>query len=527
MHDLELVLALMAAVAVLATLARLLGVPYPILLVVGGALLGLVPGLPSVHLEPEIVFLVFLPPLLTYAGAYTSMRDFRANLGPITMLAGGLVLFTIAAVAVVAHALVEGMSWPAAFVLGAIVSPPDAIAATAIAQRLGLPRRIVTVLEGESLLNDATALVALRMATVAVVTGVFSLSEAVVSFVVMAIGGIVIGLVVAWLIVEIRARIEDPPVEITLALLTPYLAYLPAEQLHVSGVLAAVAAGLYVGRHFSRMMSASTRLYGAPVWRMFIFILEGLVFILIGLQLNGVMHDLADRPVGTMLLQGLAISVAMIVARVVWVAAISRLPGLGRPAGQPPPTWPEVLIISWAGMRGVVSLAAALALPLATSAGTPFPDRELIIFLTYCAIVVTLVGQGLTLPPLIRWLRVGGDEVAEQEEHLARVEATEAALARLDELADQDGRHAQAGWLRSYYEERRHLLAARAEREGRGYDDGAESDESPDAAYRRIRGEVIAAERAAVARLRDEGKIADEVLLHIQRELDHEEQRLS
>jgi CPA1 family monovalent cation:H+ antiporter len=527
MHDLGLVLALMAAVAALATLARRLGIPYPILLVVGGAALGLLPGLPSVHLEPEIVFLVFLPPLLTYAGAYTSLRDFRANLGPIGLLAGGLVLFTIAAVAVVARLLVEGMSWPVAFVLGAIVSPPDAIAATAIAQRLGLPRRIVTVLEGESLLNDATALVALRMATVAVVTGVFSLSEAVLSFFVMAIGGAVIGLAVAWLIVELRSRIEDPPVEITIALLTPYLAYLPAEQLHFSGVLAAVAAGLYIGRHFSRMMSPATRLYGAPVWRMFIFVLEGLVFILIGLQLNGVLHGLADRPVGTMLLQGLGISLAMIVARIAWVFAISYLPGLGRRAGQPPPSWREVLIVGWAGMRGVVSLAAALALPLTTAAGAPLPDRDLLIFLTYCAIVVTLVGQGLTLPPLIRRLEIGADEAAEQEEHLARVEATEAALARLDQLADEDGVPTRAGWLRTYYEERRHLLAAGHGPDQRGHPGGAEAAESPQAAYRRIRTQVIAAERDAVERLRGEGKIADEVVHRIQRELDHEEQRLA
>src|SRR5688572_1785994 len=378
LHPLEIILALLLASIAIALLSARLKVPYPILLVLGGLGISFIPHLPRVHLHPDLVFLVFLPPLLYYAGFMTTWRDFRANLRPITLLAVGLVLFTTAAVALVATALVPGLPLAAAFVLGAIVSPPDAVAATAITERLRVPRRITTILDGESLVNDATALVAYRFAVVTVVTGYFSFSTAVGRFVAAASIGIVIGLAAAIVVVWISRRIHEPTIEGAIFLFTPYLAYLPAEWANASGVLAAVAAGIYVSRKLPTLTSPNARLRAFAVWETIVFLLNGVIFILIGLQLPVVMERLAHIPRSQLALYAAAVCATAILTRIIWVFPATYLPRLLSPTlrqRDPAPPWQHIAIISWAGMRGIVSLAAALALPLVTASNDPFPGR--------------------------------------------------------------------------------------------------------------------------------------------------------
>jgi len=439
-NEIEIVLLLLVAVTVLATVARTVSVPYPVLLVVGGLALGLVPGLPHVEMEPEIVFLLFLPPLLFVAAFFSSPRDLKANVRPIGLLAIGLVLFTTLVVGAVVHALLPELGWPVALALGAIVSPTDAVAATAVFRRLGVPRRIVTVLEGESLVNDATGLIVYRAAVAAVVTGAFSLGEWGLRFVLVAAGGVVFGLLVGWCVAWIWRRVHDAVTSITVSLLAPYAAYLPAEHLGVSGVLATVVAGLYIGWAWPRVLTgeaaSETRLQGRAVWHVFEFVLNGLVFVLIGLQLPTILSHL-DRPIGELAAIGGLIGLATTATRIVWVFPTTYLPRWLSPslrARDPSPPWQWVVILSWSGMRGVVSLAAALALPRTVADGSPLPGRDLVIFLTFCVILVTLVGQALTLPWLIRRFELGVDGNEEKEEALARAVAADAAVARIDEL---------------------------------------------------------------------------------------------
>ncbi len=522
MHEIELALGLLVAVAALATLARRIGVPYPIVLVLGGLALGLVPGLPSIELDPEIVFLIFLPPLLYQAAVFTSLRDFKANLQPIALLSVGLVVFTTLVVGVVAHLAIEGLPWAAAFALGAIVAPPDAVAATAIVQRLGVPRRIVTILEGESLVNDATALVAYRFAVAAAVTGAFSIWEAGIGFVVVALGGIAIGLAAGWLVSQLRRRLDDPPVEITISILTPFAAYLPAEALHVSGVLAAVSCGLYVGWHLPHLTTSEMRIQAQAVWRMLVFLLNGFIFILIGLQLPSIVSELT-QPLPTLLWYAGLVSLTVILARIVWVFAATYVPhGLNHDThdGHTHPGWQNVSIVAWTGMRGVVSLAAALALPFSTLSGEPFPGRQMILFLTFTVILATLVLQGLCLPPIIRWLGVASDGSHEREEVRARAEATEAALERIRELAAEWPSHRElVDQLESQYQHReRHAPSAEAER--------TEEEDQELHEHRLIRQAVLDAEREALLELRGRGVISDEVLHRVERDLDLDELRL-
>ncbi|MGA2871491.1 MAG: Na+/H+ antiporter, partial [Verrucomicrobiota bacterium] len=389
----DIFVGLLLAVAIIALLARKLHIPYPILFLIGGLLIGCVPELPKVRLSPDLVFLVFLPPLLFPAAFFTSWRDFRANLRPISLLAIGLVLFTTVVVAFLAYYFFN-LPLAAGFVLGAIISPPDAIAATAIAERLSVPRRIVTILEGESLVNDATALIAYRFAVAAVLTGTFSLADAGLQFVFVSVGGVLTGLAVGWLAVWFHKRVDDAPIEITVSLLTPFVAYLPAEHMHVSGVLSVVTAGLYIGRQTPLILSYRTRLQGGPVWSMLEFLLNGFVFILIGLQLPDILHTLSehkDYTISQLVGYSLIISVAVIVVRLLWVFPAAYLPRfLSKKvrAKDPYPNWRHVTIIGWTGMRGVVSLAAALALR------DTFPGRDLILFLTFMVILATLVVQG-------------------------------------------------------------------------------------------------------------------------------------
>ena len=519
MHEIEpLLLALIVAVAGLSVLARLVRVPYPILLVLGGLLLGFVPGMPAVELPPELVLVAFLPPLLYWAGFFSSPRELQADARAISMLAVGLVLATTAAVALAARAVVDGMTWPAAFALGAIVSPTDPLAASAIGRRLGVPRRLLTVLEGESLVNDATALVAYRIAVAAAVSGSFVAWQAGLRFVVTAAGGVAVGLLVGWLVAELRRRLDDPVIEIVVSVFTGYAAYLPAELLGVSGVLAAVTTGLYVGWRAPELASAPTRLLGFSFWEVLVYLANAVLFILVGLQLRPILEGLGGTAVAVLIGQGALVSAVVVAVRLGWgfsvpylVRLFDRRPSqVMRRVGAK-----ERLLLGWSGMRGAVSLAAALALPL------DFPLRNLILFLTFSVILATLVVQGLTLPALIRRLRFEQDDAVEREELRARLAATHAAIDRLDQLAGADWtRDDTVERLHGLYEFRRRRLKARG-----GYleDDGTE-DRS--LAYQRLVRELLQAQREAIVRLRNQGAISNEVMHRIERELDLEDSRL-
>jgi len=522
-HDIALVLSLLVAVAALVTLSGRLQLPYPIFLVLAGLVVGVIPGLPRVELEPDLVFLLFLPPLLYQQALTTSYRDFRADLRPISLLAVGLVLITIVTVAGVAHAA-AALPWPAAFALGAIIAPTDALAASGVASRLGIPRRIVTVLEGESLLNDATSLVAYRFAVAAVVTGAFSLGSAALGFVAVSAGGVIVGLVVGWLIGELRRRLDDPPVENLISLLSGFAAYLPAEALGVSGVLAVVTAGFYLGRLGPRIISSRARVQNLAMWGVVTLVLNGLLFILVGLQLPPVLDGIADRSLASLLRSAILVSLTVILVRLVWVYPSAYVPRRLSPrlrARDPYPPWQYLTVLGWGGMRGAVSLAAALALPRVTDAGAPFPGRALIIFLTFAVLLATLVGQGLTLPPLIRRLDLHVDPAVAREEAKARLKAAHAAMARLEALVVEDWVDPEeAADVRSHYEERFRRYAARFD----GATDGGQEARAERAT--RLRRELLDAERTAIIRLRDENYISDDVLRRVQLDLDLDRIRL-
>ena len=520
MQSAELVLALLIAVAGLVTIARQLGIAYPIFLVIGGLLLGLVPGLPRPHIEPDLIFLLVLPPLLYIAAFFTPLGSLRANLGTIGSLAIGLVIATAFAAAAVVHALIPGITWPVALALGAIVAPPDEIAATAIAARLAVPRRIVTILEGESLLNDATALTIYSIAIAVAIGGSFSPSRAGATFVGAIVGGSAIGLTVGWVIAQIRLRLEDTPVEITVSLLTPYAAFLPAEQLGASGVIATVAAGLYLGRRGSHIMGADARLTGRAVWETITFLLNGFVFIVTGLEVPLVLRALAPTVALRLVGIGIAVSLALVLVRAVWIFATICLPQLVRRRRELR-LWAHSLVLSWAGMRGVVSLAVALALPTALPEGGPFPTREALLVVTLTVIVFTLLGEGLTLPWLIRSLRLGTDVALRDEEGGARQELLEAATRRIDQLYPVwPGHRPLLDRLRDTYQHR----SEHVERQRDPSINDGEDRELIE--HREIRRTVIDAEREALLRLRAEGRIDDDVLRTLEREIDLEERRM-
>jgi CPA1 family monovalent cation:H+ antiporter len=517
-HIETVIISLLVAVAVLGATATRIGVPYPILLVLGGLVLGFLPGMPSVHLDPDLVLVVFLPPLL-YAGAFfANLRELRADARAITLLSTVLVLITAAAVAVAMHALVDGLPWAACFALGAIVAPTDPVAATAIARRLNVPRRTINILEGESLVNDASALVAYRIAVGAIGGGTFSLLDAGFQFVAGAAGGVAIGLVVARVIAELRRRLDDPPVEITLSLLSGYAAYVPADQIGASGVVAAVTAGIALGWWAPGIASPLVRQQGFALWTLLTFLLNAVLFILIGLQLPSILDGLSGESPAFLLEIAAVVCLVVIGTRIAWyftmpfvIRALDRRQSQrARRAG-----WRIRMVSAWAGMRGAVSLAAALALPGDT------PQRDLLVFLTFAVILATLVLQGLSLPWVIRRLRLPSDDGESREELRARLTATRAALDRIDELAAEDWtRDDTAERMAALYQYRQRRLKARA---GKIEDDGYE-DRS--AAYQRMVHEVLEAQRQAIVRLRNEGEISNDVMHRIERELDLEDQRL-
>jgi monovalent cation/hydrogen antiporter len=523
-HEEFVLLALLVALATLLVLAPMLRTPYPILLVLGGLALGFVPGIPQISLPPDLVLVAILPPLLYSAAFYTSLRDLRENVVQISVLAIGLVIATTASVAVVAHELISGVGWGPAFVLGAIVSPTDPLAATQIARRLGAPRRIVAIVEGESLVNDGSALVLYRVGVVAVVTGGYSLWEAGLRFVGTAAGGVAVGLVIGFLIAALRRRIDNPPVEVTIALLSGYFAYLPAAALGVSGVLSVVTVGVYMGWRTPELTSVQTRLDGAAMWQIFTFVVNALLFALVGLQLNHILDSLSGRPASELILDAALVAGTVILARIVWIFPFTYEPWVwwGRTRDHDPaPPWQRPAVVSWMGLRGAVTLAAALAIPLTTDAGDAFPNRPLIIYLAFSVIVATLVLQGLTLPAVIRLLGVEDDGLDAKEESKARIHAADAAIARLDELVDEDWvRPDTAERLRGLMGFRRDRFAARFTPE----DDGGIEEQSQ--AYQRLRRELLNAERAAVLELRRQGRINDDVMHRVTRDLDLEDARL-
>jgi CPA1 family monovalent cation:H+ antiporter len=519
-----LIASLLIAVVGLSAFARALSVPYPIVLVIGGAALGFIPGLPTNGLNPEVVLIVFLPPLLYGAAIHANVNDFRADLRWLALNTLPLVLVTMGAVAVVAHALIPGLPWAAAFVLGTIVSPTDPLAAASIMRRLGAPRRVVSAIEGEGLFNDATALVAYRVAVAAVVTGSFSLTHAGLKFVLGAAGGVAIGIAVGWVAAEIRKRTPDEQENVTISLLTGYAAFIPADAIGASGVLATVAAGIYMGIRGPQILPAGARLQSGFVWEVLDFIVNAILFVLIGLQLHAIINTLSGYTASTLAGYALAVAGVVIGTRLIWfftvpylVWAIDR-----RPAQRARDVGPGGrLVAAWGGLRGAVSLAVALAVPLTTDTGTAFPKRNLIIFLTFAVIFFTLVVQGLSLPALIRRLGVSDDGADTDEETRARLVAAKAALGELDELANEDWtRDESVERLRRFYEYRKRRFAARA---GKLEDDGYEDQTL---AYQQTLQRLLAAQRAALLQMRRTGDVSNEVMNRVLRELDLEESRL-
>jgi CPA1 family monovalent cation:H+ antiporter len=511
------VLAILVAIAILFEIARRIGVPYPTLFVLGGLALAFLPGLPRIALEPDLVLLVFLPPLLFTAAVGTPIRELRSNLAPIIRLSFGLVLVTMAVVAAAMHMAI-GLDWPAAFAFGAIVAPTDAIAATSVFRRLGMPRTVVTLIEGESLFNDATALVAYRVAVVLTVTGgSFVLSDAFGGFVTAAIGGIAIGLVVGWAASELLRRLDDPPVEVLISLVIPFAAYLPADRLHLSGVLAAVAAGLVIGARFGTILSPNSRVLWLSTWKMVGFVLNGFVFVLVGLELPEILAGLGDRaPIHVLGLVAL-VGAVVVVTRLLWVFAASLLPGSPRRVfARTDPRLAKRLtfVVAWAGLRGAVSLAAALALP------ETFPERNLIVLLTFAIILITLVGQGLTLPIVVRRAAWDGVEIDGDEGAVARAAAYQAGLDEITRSrTNWPGHQPLFDRLEASLRDRTQHLAT---------EDPAETAERRQERieHEEIQRGVIAAQRTAVIELRDQREISDLTLRSIERELDLEEIRM-
>lgn len=521
MQHLELVLWLLVVVTALAALAERLHVPYPMLLLAGGIVLTFIPGLPSVTLDPGLALFLFLPPILFSAAYSTSWRDFWSNRRPIGLLAFGLVLFTTVLVAWIAHALIPGISWAAAFVLGAIVSPPDAVAATAIFQRLGVPTRIVTILEGESLVNDASALIAYRFALAAVVTGAFSPWHAVFQFILLLFGGILLGVVAGFLLSRAIGYVREPSLETAVTMLAPYGIYIAAEQLGFSGVLATVAAGLYFGRQAPVVLTPAARLRGETIWQFFVLLINGLVFILIGLELADIRATIAGNDLWPLVWHGVVISLAVIVIRILWVFPATYLPrwlvpGLRR--NDPAPNWRLTFIVSWSGLRGVVSLASALALPTLTDQGVPFDHRHEIIVIAFIVIIVTLFGQGLPLDWLITRLNIPADDRIQREELLARRAAAQAALAKLDEIGDEM-------WVpQDHLEEMRTRYRHIVDHMPEG--PSGELEELHTRAYLKLRGIARDASRQALIDLRNRGVIGDEARRRVESTIDLDELRL-
>jgi Na+/H+ antiporter len=521
----QIFLILLAVLAGTALLARRVNIAPAILLLLAGIALAFVPGMPTLELPPQLILLLVLPPLIYSASVAMSWREFKHNLRPIILLAVGCVIFTAFAVAAATHYLI-GLPWNVGFLLGAIVAPPDAVAPLAIARRLGIPRRILVVLEGEGLANDATALILYRFALVAILSGTFSLSKATGTFAAIVVGEILFGAAVGWLSLRARQWARDPQVELTLSLITPYVAYWVPEHVGGSGVIATVACGLFVSWNGPLLISSATRLQGIFFWDLIIYLIEGLLFLLTGFQMRLLYEKSKAFPLDDILFATALVSVIVIAARFAWVYPATYLPRLLNSSlrrRDPSPPWQWVFILSFAGLRGAVSLAAALALPFTLASGEAFPDRDLILFVSFGVIFVTLVGLGLSLPQVVRWLGVlqaGRDEhIAEHESEIAaRREALDVALKSLDALTEE----------RDVSEEVTRLLRARHETRANQLPDSLNPDaHDVSAAGTALTRELIAAERKFIHVLLRDGKITDEIRRRIERDLDLEEASLA
>jgi Na+/H+ antiporter len=525
-REIQILVLLLIAIAAVGIVAKRLSIPPAILLVLSGVALALIPGLPAVRLPPELVLLLVLPPLIYSAAVAMSWREFRFSLRPISLLAVGCVVFTTVAAAAATHWLL-GLSWPVGFVLGAIVSPPDAVAPLSIARRMQLPRRILVILEGEGLANDATALILYRFAIVAVSAGAFSFGKAAGTFAVIIAGELLWGIAVGWLMLRLRRWVADAQIEIVLSILTPYLAYWPPQHMGGSGVLATVVAGLYVSWNGLSMISAATRLQGIFFWDVLVYLIEGIVFLMTGLQARTLLMGLSSYSWSALADSAAVVSVVVILARFVWIYPATYLPRWLIPAiarKDPAPPWQWPFVLGFTGVRGIVSLAAALAIPLAMDDGRPFPDRNLILFLTFSIILVTLVGQGLMLPGLIRALGLDNAGARElhadrTEERLARRHAIEAALTRLDALAMERGlTDSVVRPLRAEYRERLSHFEHTPQR-AENHQPAASPDE--------IELLLIAAERERINELYRQGTLRDEARRRLEREFDLREANIT
>jgi|SRR6185312_5482166 len=511
-------LLLLLFVVAFGSLARKLKVPYPIVLVIAGALLGFVPGIPQITLNPDIVFFVVLPPLIYSAAWLTSWREFSYNLVSILLLAFGLVAFTVFGIAATAKWIFTGFDWKMGFVLGAVVAPTDALAATSIAQRIGLPKRIVDILEGESLVNDASGLLALEFGIAMVVRDQTpTISGGLLRLIYLIVAGLVVGLVTGWIVNHLERRIDHGPIEIAISILVPYVAYLGAEAIHSSGVLAVVACGLFLARRSSEFFSPGVRLQVWSVWEALTFILNGLVFVMIGLQLPYVLNGIHNYNLRTLVLYGALFSALLIALRLIWIypgaflAHLIRKHLLHQNVQMPRPS--GIAIVGWTGMRGVIALAAAISLPQTLNNGSPFPERNLIIFLAFSVIFVTLVLQGLTLPPLVRLLGLSEAPGPNAEEETARREMVQAGLVYLEKSRQEDEAEFAAVYddLAGHYQER---LTALSEIENR------ESAFKQHKHFAQLSHQLLRVERQTAVRLRNQGRINDEILRELERELD-------
>lgn len=520
-HAVEIVfLSLLLFVIAFGTLARKLEIAYPIVLVIGGLLLSFIPGTPRITLDPDVVFFAILPPLLYYAGWSTSWREFSYNILSISSLAFGLVTFTVLCVAWLAPLFLPGFDWRMGFVLGSIVAPTDTIAATSIAKRIGLPKRIVDVLEGESLINDATGLLALEFGIAMLVDGhTPTFGAGLWRLVYLTGAGIAVGLVIGVIVDLAEHHLEDGPIEITLSIMVPYATYLAADAIHASGVLAVVACALYLSRMSSHFFSPTVRLQAWAFWDSLYFILNGLVFVLLGLQLPYVLQGIRGLNMRELLLYGGLFSVLVIVLRILWtypgarLAYFIRMRVLHQSEQQPPAR--AIFIVGWAGMRGVIALAAAIALPQTLANGAPFTQRNLIIFLAFSVILVTLVLQGLTLPPLIRVLGLAGAAGPDTEEEEARRIILQAALKYLEDREKQD----KPEFIEIYKDLTHHYRTRLATVAGTDTLGDAGSTEQ----YRRhveVSRELLRVERQTAVRLRNQRRINDESLRKLEHELD-------
>jgi Na+/H+ antiporter len=538
MGDFKIVIFIMAILISLTAIANRRKFPYPILLVAAGLVIGFVPQLPDLALDPDVVFVIILPPLLYDAASKTSWHEFRASIRPISALAITLVFFTTVAIAITAHYLIPGFSWPLAFVLGAVVSPPDAVAASGIIKGLGLNKKVITILEGESLVNDASALIAYRYAVTAVTTGTFIFWKAGLEFLLIAGVGILIGIAIGYLFVLAHKKIENNPVvETSLTLLSPFVSYLAAEQFHMSGVLAVVSTGLVISWRSPEVFSYQTRMKTRAVWDTLIFLLHGFVFILIGLQLPSLIKDLGHYSLPQLLGYGLLISLVTIVVRIIWVFSGAYWQNYfhkRKKAGDDlsvndndDNTWKNVLVVAWTGTRGVISLAAALALPLVLQDGALFPKRHSIIFLAFVVIFVTLVVQGLSLPLLIRWLKIKRQDNTAAEEKELQLYLANSTLHFIEQELTVPLDNKLQEQLKKKYEQLITDLTKEIRRHKKAKHHDEEAKPALPDAMLNAKLEISKFQRELLVRLHKEGDFSDGAIKKVEREMDIDELKLN